>query len=436
MGTSLVVGPDARELCPGCSPATVGDRFAHTGWFSIERERAGCRACHYGAVAHTSASAGMLLRHVRTGRARSRADLVALTGASRNTVSARVDQLIAANLLEEGGRGWSTGGRPPTLLQFNSRAGCVLAVDLGVTSVDVAVTDLSAQILATVGHPIDIADGPRTVLAEVDRLGQQVLAEAGLTPADVCAVGVGVPGPVEFSTGRPSFPPIMPGWHDYPIPSAFGRYECPVYVDNDVNVMALGEMGIAGSVQDVLVVKVGTGIGCGIIVNGRVYRGAQGSAGDIGHIYVAQPSGRTVVCRCGNENCLEAIAGGDALLRDAVAAGLPVRTTRQLVELAAQGDGPTLELVRSAGRTIGTVLAGLVNFFNPHRIVMTGGVAQAGAPLLAGIREAVYGRSMPLAARALEISVSDAPDLSGRVGAALMAIEEFLDEDSVQALAR
>jgi predicted NBD/HSP70 family sugar kinase len=394
-------------------------------------------ACHYGAVAHTSASAGALLHHVRTGRARSRADLVALTGASRNTVSARVDQLIAANLLEEGGRGWSTGGRPPTLLQFNSRAGCVLAVDLGVTSVDVAVTDLSAQILATVGHPIDIADGPGPVLAEVDRLAQKVLAEAGLGPGDVRAVGVGVPGPVEFSTGRPSHPPIMPGWHDYPIPSAFGRYECPVYVDNDVNVMALGEMGVAGSAQDVLVVKVGTGIGCGVIVDGRVYRGAQGSAGDIGHIYVAQPDGRTVVCRCGNENCLEAIAGGGALLRDAVAAGLPVSTTREVVELAARGDGRALELVRDAGRTIGTVLAALVNFFNPHRIVMTGGVARAGAPLLAGIREAVYGRSMPLAARALEITVSDAPDLSGRVGAALMAIDEYLDQDAVpEALAR
>jgi predicted NBD/HSP70 family sugar kinase len=388
-------------------------------------------------VAHTSASAGALLRHVRTGRARSRTELVALTGASRNTVSARVDELIAANLLEEGGRGWSTGGRPPTLLRFNSRAGCVLAVDLGVTSVDVAVTDLSAQILATVGHPIDIADGPGPVLAEVDRLAQQVLAEAGLTPADVCVVGVGVPGPVEFSTGRPSHPPIMPGWHDYPIPSAFVRYECPVFVDNDVNVMALGEMGIGGSVQDVLVVKVGTGIGCGVIVDGRVYRGAQGSAGDIGHIYVAQPDGRTVVCRCGNENCLEAIAGGGALLRDAMAAGLPVSTVRELVALASQGDGPAIELVRNAGRTIGTVLAALVNFFNPHRIVMTGGVARAGAPLLAGIREAVYGRSMPLAARALEITVSDAPDLSGRVGAALMAIDEYLDQDAVpEALAR
>jgi predicted NBD/HSP70 family sugar kinase len=388
-------------------------------------------------VASSSVSAGALLRHVRTGRARSRADLVALTGAARNTVSARVDQLIAANLLEEGGRGWSTGGRPPTLLRFNSGAGCVLAVDLGATSVDVAVTDLSARILATAGHLIDIAEGPQAVLAEVDRLARQVLAEAGLAPADVCAVGVGVPGPVEFSTGRPSHPPIMPGWHDYPVPSAFGRFECPVYVDNDVNVMALGEMGVAGSVQDVLVVKVGTGIGCGVIVDGRVYRGAQGSAGDIGHIYVAQPDGRTVVCRCGNENCLEAIAGGGALLRDAMALGMPVSTVREVVELAKHGDGQARELVRDAGRTIGTVLAALVNFFNPHRIVMTGGVAQAGVPLIAGIREAVYRRSMPLAARSLEITVSDAPDLSGRLGAALMAIEGFLAEDAVeQAIAR
>jgi predicted NBD/HSP70 family sugar kinase len=229
----------------------------------------------------------------------------------------------------------------------------------------------------------------------------------------------------------------MPGWHDFPVPSAFARYECPVYVDNDVNVMALGEIGDGGGQQDVLVVKVGTGIGCGIVVGGRIYRGAQGAAGDIGHIWVAPPRGRTVVCRCGNENCLEAVAGGGALVRDAVAAGLAVTTTRDVVELAGRGDSDALELVRDSGRCIGAVLASLVNFFNPHRIVMTGGVATAGAPLLAGIREAVYGRSLPLAARSLEISVSDEPDLAGRVGAALMAIEGYLDEDAIdQALAR
>ena len=124
-------------------------------------------------------------------------------------------------------------------------------------------------------------------------------------------------------------------------------------------------------------------------------------------------------------------------MRTPVAAGLPVSTTREVVERAAQGDGAAIELVREAGRTIGTVLAALVNFFNPHRIVVTGGVAQAGVPLLAGIRESVYRRSMPLAARALEITLSEAPELSGRVGAALMAIEGFLDEESIeQALAR
>jgi predicted NBD/HSP70 family sugar kinase len=385
----------------------------------------------------SGASPGVLLRHVRSGRAHSRAELVALTGASRSTVSARVDQLLAARLLEEGGTGWSTGGRPPTLLRFNNRAGCVVAVDLGVTSVDVAATDLSGNVLATVGHPIDIADGPDVVLSEVDRLAQQVLADADLQPSDVRAIGIGVPGPVEFSTGRPFHPPLMPGWHDFPVPSAFARYDCPVYVDNDVNVMALGEIGSGGSAQDVLVVKVGTGIGCGIVVGGRIYRGAQGAAGDIGHIAVPPADGRTVVCRCGNENCLEALAGGGALVRDAIAAGMAVATTRDLVEQATRGDSEALELVRNSGRCIGTVLASLVNFFNPHRIVMTGGVARAGAPLLAGIREAVYARSLPLAARSLEITVSDDPDLSGRIGAALMAIEGYLDEDAVdQALAR
>lgn len=379
-----------------------------------------------------SASPAALLHHVRTGRASSRADLAALTGASRNTISSRVDQLIGADLLVEGGRGDSTGGRPPTLLQFNSRAGCVLAVDLGVTSVDVAVTDLSARVLATAGHPIDIAEGPHAVLAEAVRLGGEVLAEAGLSDADVRAVGVGVPGPVEFSTGRPSHPPIMPGWHDHPIPEAFARWPVPVVVDNDVNVMALGEMGVTGSDLDVLVVKVGTGVGCGVVVEGRVYRGAQGSAGDIGHIHVAAPDGRSVLCRCGNTNCLEALASGASLLRDALAAGMPVTSTRDVVGLAARGDGPALELVRQAGRTVGTVLAALVNFFNPHRIVVTGGVAHAGLPLLSGIRESVYARAMPLAARTLVVELSAAPELSGRVGAALMAVEACLDEDGVR----
>jgi predicted NBD/HSP70 family sugar kinase len=377
-------------------------------------------------------SPGQLLRLLRSGHAQSRTDLVALTGTSRSTVSLRVEQLIGAGLVAERGRAGSTGGRPARLLAFRKDAGCVVAVDLGATSVDVAVTDLSGHPLAEVVADVRVADGPDVVLHQIDGLVDQVLAQAALTPSDVRAVGMGVPGPVEFATGRPVHPPVMPGWHDYPVPDFFARFGCPVLVDNDVNVMAAGELDVHPREDDFLVVKIGTGIGCGIVLGGRVYRGSAGSAGDIGHIYV--PDRRTVLCGCGNENCLEALAGGGALARDAALAGLPVTTARELVELAIRADPQALALVRDAGRRLGEVLAGLVNFFNPSRIVIAGGIAHAGNPLLAGIREAVYRRSLPLAARALDITISDLGQRAGRVGASRMAIEAYLSPDRIDAL--
>ncbi|MFN2539295.1 MAG: ROK family protein, partial [Mycobacteriales bacterium] len=314
-------------------------------------------------VAAARVTPGSLLRLIRTGAARSRADLVSLTGAPRSTVSARVEQLLASKLVYEGGSGDSRGGRPPTLLAFNSRAGHVLAVDLGATSVKVALTDLSGEFLASDSQELEISEGPEPVLAVVNALADRLLEQLGSTPADVSAVGVGVPGPVEFATGRLVHPPLMSGWHDFPVPSAFERFHCPVYVDNDVNVMAAGELGTGGSDENFLVVKIGTGIGCGIVVHGQIYRGTQGCAGDIGHIYV--PSEETVICRCGNENCLEALAGGAALARLARARGLDVHTVKDVVRLALLGEPAALELVRNAGRQIGGVLASLVNIFNP-----------------------------------------------------------------------
>jgi predicted NBD/HSP70 family sugar kinase len=374
---------------------------------------------------------GLLLRLIRTGAARSRADLVSLTGAPRSTVSARVEQLLASKLVYEGGTGDSRGGRPPTLLAFNSKAGHVLAVDLGATSVRVAVTDLAGDFVAAQSRELEISEGPVAVLELVNGLADELLAGLGSGPEQVSAVGVGVPGPVEFATGRLVHPPLMSGWHDYLVPAAFERFQCPVYVDNDVNVMAAGELGTGGSNENFLVVKIGTGIGCGIVVNGQIYRGTQGCAGDIGHIYV--PSERTVICRCGNENCLESIAGGGALARAAAAQGLDVHSVKDLVRLALQGEPPALELVRNAGREVGGVLASLVNIFNPSRIVLVGSVAEAGNPLLAGIREVVYRRSLPLAARSLEISISDHGKVDGQLGAARLAIESLLDDARVDA---
>ena len=374
---------------------------------------------------------GLLLRLIRTGAARSRADLVSLTGAPRSTVSARVEQLLASKLVYEGGSGDSRGGRPPTLLAFNSKAGYVLAVDLGATSVRVALTDLAGDFLAAESQELEISKGPVFVLEIVNKLADRLLKKVGGGPEAVKAVGVGVPGPVEFATGRLVHPPLMSGWHDYAVPAAFARFECPVYVDNDVNVMAAGELGSGGSDENFLVVKIGTGIGCGIVVNGQIYRGTQGCAGDIGHIYV--PSDKTVICRCGNENCLEAIAGGGALSRVAAASGLDVHSVKDLVRLALQGEPPALELIRNAGREVGGVLASLVNIFNPSRIVLVGSVAEAGNPLLAGIREVVYRRSLPLAARSLEISISDHGKVDGQLGAARLAIESLLDDARIDA---
>ena len=378
-------------------------------------------------------TAGALLRLIRTGAARSRADLVSLTGAPRSTISARVEQLLGANLVYEGGSGSSRGGRPPTLLAFNSTAGHVLAVDLGATSVKVALTDLAGTFLAARSQELSIAAGPEPVLQVVNGLADELLAEVGSDATTVSAVGVGVPGPVEFATGRLVHPPLMSGWHDFAVPSAFARFTCPVYVDNDVNVIAAGELGSGGSSRDenFLVVKIGTGIGCGIVVGGQVYRGSQGCAGDIGHIYV--PSPEVTICRCGNENCLESIAGGAALARKAADRGLAVHSVRDLVNLALLGEPPALELVRDAGREVGGVLASLVNIFNPSRIVLVGSVAEAGNPLLAGIREVVYRRSLPLAARSLEISVSDRGKVDGQLGAARLAIESLLDDDRIDA---
>jgi predicted NBD/HSP70 family sugar kinase len=377
-------------------------------------------------------SPGELLRLIRTGRARSRSDLITQTGASRSTVSVRVEQLLAAGLVTELGVGTSTGGRPPRLLAFAASAGAVIAADLGVTSVNVAITDLAGRPLAQSAEPLRIADGPGPVLGRVDEIARELLSRVDRPVSDVRAIGIGVPGPVEFATGKPIHPPVMPGWHDVAVPDHFSSYDCPVLVDNDVNVIAAGELDAAPELRDFLVVKVGTGIGCGIVLDGEVYRGSAGSAGDIGHIHV--PSESRVLCGCGNENCLEALAGGAALTRRAAAAGLAVNTPRDLVALALHADPIALALVREAGRHIGEVLAALVNFFNPSRIVVTGGVAHAGNPLLAGIREAVYRRSLPLAARSLDIRISGVADAAGRLGAARMAIDAHLDPRRVDEL--
>ena len=382
----------------------------------------------------------IVLDEVRLGRSRSRSELVTRTGLGRAIVAQRVGELIDRGLLVEGNVGPSTGGRPPRQLAFRADAGHVLVADLGATSIDVAVTTLDGRILGHHDEPARIEDGPDACLDRVDVLFEALLRTTTSVPGPLWGIGIGVPGPVEFETGRPISPPIMPGWDGYPIRERLTiRYGAPVWVDNDVNVLALGEWrsGVAAGHDNVVVVKVGTGIGAGIIGDGRLHRGAQGSAGDVGHIQVTDDP--SVICRCGNVGCLEALAGGAAIGRAGAQAAAEGRSSRldlalhehgkvtaeDVARAASFGDPVAVALVASAGRRIGSMLASVVNFYNPSLVVIGGGVANSPDQFLAAIRETVYRRSLPLATRDLLIQRSSLGGLAGVIGASSMVVDQL-----------
>ena len=388
----------------------------------------------------------LVLDEIRLGRSRSRSELVERTGLGRAIVAQRVGELLERGLVVEGDRGPSTGGRPPRQLTFRADAGHLLVADLGATSVDVALTTLDGRILGHRDEPAEIEAGPEIALGRVEELFDQLVSTTQAVPGRLWGIGIAVPGPVEFITGRPISPPIMPGWDGYPIRERFaGRLGAPVWVDNDVNVLALGESrsGVAAGHDDVVVVKIGTGIGAGIISGGRLHRGAQGSAGDVGHIQVVEDP--LVVCRCGNIGCLEALAGGAALGRGGEEAAREGRSPRlrtaldqhgrvtaeHVARAASSGDPVGVALLQGAGRRIGAMLASVVNFFNPSLIVIGGGVANSPDILLASIRETVYRRSLPLATRDLLIQRSSLGGLAGVIGAASMVGDELFSRDAI-----
>jgi predicted NBD/HSP70 family sugar kinase len=373
---------------------------------------------------------GDLLKLIRTGRARTRGELGEVTGLARSTVAQRIDALIEAGLVVEVGGAPSTGGRPPSLLGFNADAGLILAADLGATHSRIAVCNLLAESLAETTAEIDINGGPDVVLAWLEETFDGLIAEIRRSPGEVRGIGIGVPGPVDYAHGVAVNPPIMAGWHLHPIKDRFAsRYGAPVLVDNDVNIMALGEYWVMEpKVDDFVFVKVGTGIGSGLILGGILHRGANGAAGDIGHV---RASSDDVVCRCGNNGCLEALAGGAAIAARLSDSGLEASGSRDVVRLVERGNELATRSVRDAGRLIGQVLASMVNLLNPSMIMIGGDLAKAEQQLLAGIREVVYQRSTTLSTTDLIIIVSSLGDRSGVIGAAAMAIDHILTPRAV-----
>jgi predicted NBD/HSP70 family sugar kinase len=382
-----------------------------------------------------ASGASELFQLLRDGAPRTRASLAASTGLARSTIAARVDELMELGLVSPVADAASTGGRPPSQFALNPGARIVLAADLGASHATIAVTDLAGTVLAEHSEPLDIAQGPEAVLGWFVDSGLALIEGLGRGRHELVAIGIGVPGPVEHDTGRPVNPPIMPGWDRFDVPGWVQQHlQVPVLVDNDVNIMALGERALAWpQVEHLMFVKVATGIGSGIISGGLLQRGAQGIAGDIGHVRVAR--GMDVPCHCGNRGCLEALASGPAIARALREQGIEANSNDDVIELVKRGDIDTIQAVRQAGRDIGEVLTACVSLVNPSVVAIGGSMARAGEHLIAGVREVVYTRSMPLATEHLTIVQSAAAANAGVLGASMLAIHHVLSPEGIDALA-
>ncbi|GAA2160087.1 putative NBD/HSP70 family sugar kinase [Humibacillus xanthopallidus] len=380
---------------------------------------------------------GQVLALVRSHGDVTRAELVERTGLSRATVGARLEALQQAGLITAAEITSTSRGRPPSRFRFRHEGGALLIADSGATGVRLAVTDLAGAVLDQSRLTLDIASGPEHWLSEVVGAFGPMLTELGLGSSDVRGIGLALPGPVDSVAGMVVSPPIMTGWDRYPIRSHLAaHFACPVVVENDANAMAIGEHRLAHPhVSSMLMLKLATGIGAGLIAGGQLYRGADGAAGDIGHIQVVVPEeGEPPQCRCGNQGCIEAYAGGWAIVRDLRAAGEPVTSVHDAVQLIATGDPTATRLLRRAGRIIGIALSDAVSLLNPEVVVIGGELAAAENHLFAGIRESVYARSLPLATRRLQIVPAAQRDMAGVSGLVTALCDHLYEPTRVDAL--
>mgnify|MGYP000653289391 CR=1 FL=1 len=379
-------------------------------------------------------SSGRLFQLFRDGEPHTKAELAELTGLARSTISLRLDPLIELGIITSAAESSSTGGRPSTQLVLNEASFVVAGVDFGASHAVASIADLSGKILVSIETKRQISDGPEVCLRWMIGELSHLLAGLGIAEEKLLAIGIGLPGPVEHSTGKPASPPIMTGWDGFDVPARVNQaFGAKVLVDNDVNVMALGERYVTyPDVDHLIFLKAATGIGSGIISGGQIQRGAQGTAGDIGHVRVS--SGGDISCHCGNFGCLEAVASAPAIIRKLVADGLPIRNSSDLIDATKRAKVEAIQAVRQAGRDIGEVLSTCVSLINPAVIVIGGSLASAGEHLIAGVREVVYGRSMPLASENLSIVQSKAGKEVGIIGANAMAIEFVLDSESIDSM--
>ncbi len=358
----------------------------------------------------------------------SRADIARRTGLSRSTVSSLVSDLQADGLVverpEPGSAYGQQGGRPPILLSFDASAGAAVGIDFGHSHLRVAVSDLASTILSERREPLDTDHDAQQGLELAAEMVSDALADAGVPRNAVIGAGMGLPGPIEQSAGTVGSSAILPGWIGMSAATEMRRrLDIPVMVDNDANLGALAEaaFGAGRDAGDLIYLKVSSGIGAGLILNGRLYRGSAGLAGELGHVLV-DPDG--IVCRCGNRGCLETVAATGALvdlLRRSHGEDL---TVEGMLEASRNGDLGCRRVIHDAGRALGQVVATLLNVLNPELLVVGGDLAGAGDLLLDGMRESVGRAALPEAARRAEVVAGVLGDRAQVLGALALVVSE------------
>jgi glucokinase-like ROK family protein len=365
----------------------------------------------------------------------SRVELARRMGVTRAAVTAIVNDLLATRIIREAGGINVHSGRPPVVLEIDPTYGYVVGIDFGASHLSIIIGDFGAHILEEAEIAIDVQEGPHICIDRADCLLRELLAKAGKELKGILAIGVGVPGPIVADAGMVLAPPIMPGWDRFPIRDTLEKmWGCPVSLNNDSELGALGEWaaGAGRGEQNLAYIKIGTGIGAGLLLGGQIYQGITGSAGEIGHLTIEENG---PLCACGNHGCLEAIAGGRAIAEQAREAAhsdqrtqliniKPIEsiTARNVAAAARLGDLRSQQILSRAGTYVGIAIAGVVNMFNPGMVIIGGGVAQSGDILLEPIRLAVQRRSLPAATRAVRITTAMLGRRSSSMGAIIQAI--------------
>lgn len=379
------------------------------------------------------ATPGDLLDHIRSGRATTRGELARITGLSRTAVSARLSSLADAGLVLEGEEESATGGRPASTLVLNRDAGLVLGVAIGRSRSQLTVRALDGTELASVSHDQEVGLGPDVLLPVVAAQLAEMLATLGRSGAEVRGVGLSLPGIVDRERAISVDSQALGGWDGVALtPYLRDVTTAPLVVDNDCNVMALSERdGHLRDHDDVLVLKASTGVGLGIVAGGTLVRGHLGAAGELGHVKV--PAAAGLRCRCGDVGCLEAVAGGWALVERLRAEGEQVDHVRDLVARAVHGEGAARAIVRESGRRVGEALAATVTVLNPSAVVVGGDMAGAFDTFAAGLRDTLFSATTALAGRDLQLLPATYGEHAGLVGCVHLALEAVLSPRAVDA---